>query len=271
MQEVPINWLNRPMRVSPLCILCSKVISRKPYKITQRQLLSEATKNKRFERANMLLKKLLDDTQPTVFFTDEKFFTVKAIRSSQNDGVGQKQRLSTCWKSNIVQMAKNIIGYGVGGGTSSGQKFLLMFVKECVKIHQHVYLDMLKDKVLPWVDTLPGDDAVTLQQDGATAHTVKSVRAWCRKNFWWKDLWPPSSQILIRWTLGYGVYWSRRPVLSHTLVLKLLYGNWVNRGKELTVKLSMPPVIKSYLVSAVLSAKWKDILSKLYFIWHTIY
>ena len=79
------------------------------------------------------------------------------------------------------------------------------------------------------------------------------------------------SQILIWWTLRYGRFWSRRPVLSHTLVLKLLNGNGPNRGKKSMAKLSVPPVMKSYLVSAMLSAKRVDVLSKLYFIWHTIH
>ena len=155
-----------------------------------------------------------------------------------------------------------------------GQKSPLIFVEDGVKINQHVYLDMLKNKVLPWVDTLPGDESVTLQQNGAAARTAKLVQAWCKENFksfWSKGLWPLSSQISIRWALGYNWFWSRRPVLSHTLVLKLLNGNWSNRRKKSMVKLSVPPVIKSYHVSAVLSAKRVDILSKLYFTWHTIY
>ena len=76
-------------------------------------------------------------------------------------------------------------------------------------------------------------------------------------------------QMFLRWTLEYGRFWSRRSVLSHTLVLKFLNGNWSNRGKKSMVKLSVPPVIKSYLVSAVFSAKRVDILRKMYFIWHT--
>ena len=43
-----------------------------------------------------------------------------------------------------------------------------------------------------------------------------------------------------------------------------------SRKEKSMVKLSVPPVIKSYLVSSVLSAKRVNILSKLCFIWHTI-
>mgnify|MGYP000504172705 CR=1 FL=1 len=82
------------------------------------------------------------------------------------------------------------------GVTSSGLKTPLIFVEDGVKINQHVYLDMLKDRVVPWVNALPCDEDVTLQQGGATAHTAELVRAWCKdnfKSFWTKELWPPSS------------------------------------------------------------------------------
>ena len=55
---------------------------------------------------------------------------------------------------------------------------------------------MIKDKVLPWVDETFGNTGVTFQQDGATSHTAKLVQDFCEKNFknfWAKDLWPPSS------------------------------------------------------------------------------
>ena len=54
---------------------------------------------------------------------------------------------------------------------------------------------MLKNRVLPWINSLPGNQAVTLQQDGATAHTAKMVQAWCKdnfKSFWSKELSLPS-------------------------------------------------------------------------------
>ena len=46
------------------------------------------------------------------------------------------------------------------------------------------------------MNSLSLDDGLTLQQDGATAHTAKMVQEWCKehfKAFWPKDIWPPSS------------------------------------------------------------------------------
>ena len=193
------NKLAKEAHVSPSTMqrLLKSDLKVKPYKITKRQLLSEATKNKRFERAKMLLTRLSDDTQPTVLWTDEKLFTVQAIHNSQNDRVWTKNKDSVSVEKRTSFRRQKPASVMVWGGvTSSGQKSPLIFVEDGVKVNQHVYLDMLKEKVLPWVDTLPGDEGVTLQQDGATAHTANLVQAWCKdnfKSFWSKELWPPSS------------------------------------------------------------------------------
>ena len=58
------------------------------------------------------------------------------------------------------------------GKTDSGLKMLLIFIEEGVKISQLVYLDMLKDKDYPWVDSETGPNGITFQQDGAISHTA---------------------------------------------------------------------------------------------------
>ena len=62
-----------------------------PYKKVKRQVLSRPTREKRLQRARLLLKLLKDCTQP-VLWTDEKLFTVQAIQNPQNDQV---------WSQNI--------------------------------------------------------------------------------------------------------------------------------------------------------------------------
>jgi len=169
----------------------------KPYKITKRQLLSDATKKKRFERAKLLLNKVLDGTQPTVLWTDEKLFTVQAIHNPQNDRIWTENKDSVPVERRTSFRRQKPASVMVWAGvTSSGLKTLLIFVEDGVKINQHVYLNMLKNKVVPWMNALPLNEGLTLQQDGATAHTAKMVQAWCRDNFrgfWSKELWPPSS------------------------------------------------------------------------------
>ena len=83
---------------------------------------------------------------------------------------------------------------------------------------------MLKNRVLPWINSLPGNQVVTLQQDGATAHTAKMVQAWCKdnfKSFWSKELWPPFSDLNL---MDFGI-WSilerKACAVSHSNVEKL--------------------------------------------------
>ena len=55
-----------------------------PYKITEAQLLSQATKTKRLQRVKFLLENLRDSTQPSVLWTVEKLFTVTNILVAMN-------------------------------------------------------------------------------------------------------------------------------------------------------------------------------------------
>ena len=98
------------------------------------------------------------------------------------------------------------------GVTSCGQKTPLIFINQGVKINQHVYLEMIKNKVLPRVDETFGNTGVTFQQDGAISHTAKLVQDFCEKNsrtFGLKIYGPHLLLISTQWILEYGRYWSR--------------------------------------------------------------
>ena len=71
-----------------------------------------------------------------------------------------------------------------------------MFIEEVVKIDQHVYLNMVKEQLVPWINATFKESGITLQQDGATSHTANLVQEWCNKNmagFWTKESCPHSS------------------------------------------------------------------------------
>ena len=90
-------------------------------------------------------------------------------------------------------------------GTSSGRKTHLAFIEDDVKISKHVYLNMLKDEVIPRMFALIICIGMTLQQDGATTHTAKMAQAQWLKNFtafWLKEMLPPSSTHLNFMDLG---------------------------------------------------------------------
>ena len=181
-----------------------------PYKMVKRQLLTEATKKKRLERAKLLLQRLRDHSQPLVLWTDEKLFTVQAVHNPQNDRVWCENKDSvTIEQKTLFRRQKTAFVMVWAGVTSSGQKTPLVFIEEGVKINQHVYLNMLKTKVIPWMKSNFGRNGITFQQDGATSHTAKTVQDWCRKTFkgfWSKELWPPKFPRLESyglWCMGY--------------------------------------------------------------------
>ena len=168
-----------------------------PYKKVKRQLLSGPTRKKRLKRARLLLHLLQDCMQPPVLWTDEKLFTVQAIHNAQNDRVWARNVKNIPKEHRISFQHQKPASVMVWAGiTSCGLETPLIFIEEGVKINQHVYLGLLRDQVVPWVQSTIGDGGLTLQQDGMTSHSTKMVQSFCKehfKGFWPKDLWPPSS------------------------------------------------------------------------------
>ena len=67
-----------------------------------------------------------------------------------------------------------------------------IFIEEEVTVNQHVYLDLLKNKLVPWINATFGETGIILQQDGATSHRANRVQEWCKRNmtgFWPKELY----------------------------------------------------------------------------------
>ena len=125
---------------------------------------------------------------------------------------------------------------------------------------------MLKNRVFSWINLLPRNQAVTLQQDGATAHTAKMVQAWCKdnfKSFWSNELWPPSFPDLNPMDFGIWSILERKAcAVSHSNVEKLkkkLKESWAKIESE-TIRGTCDQVI--YRLCRVI-LKRADILNKL--------
>ena len=107
-----------------------------PYKFTKRHLLSEATKKKRLYRAKVLVKKLVDGTQPQVLWTDEKLFTVQAVHNHQNDRIWLLDiNMVPVERRSSFRRQKPASVMVWAGATSKGLKALLIFIEEGVKIN----------------------------------------------------------------------------------------------------------------------------------------
>ena len=71
-----------------------------------------------------------------------------------------------------------------------------VFISSGVRINPDRYLDILKDKVKPWIQANYPEGNYVFQQDGAPAHTSRRTQEWLDANLqelWTKDMWPPQS------------------------------------------------------------------------------
>ena len=63
----------------------------------------------------------------------------------------------------------------------AGERTPIILIEDGVRINQHVYLIMLNDQLVPWVNATFQECGITLQQDGATSNTANLVQERCNK------------------------------------------------------------------------------------------
>lgn len=166
----------------------------KSYVQKVRQLLSDATRNKRLERCHILLSSLKHSAAGRLrFFSDEKIFTVDAKINRRNDRwlahdpsdvpfVGKTKFPSKIHVLSVV--------------SSEGDIMAPHFFQTGETITKEVYLHVLQTVVEPWMNSVSCGRPYVFQQDGAPAHTSHLVQGWLSEHvsmFWDKDMWPPNS------------------------------------------------------------------------------
>lgn len=160
------------------------------------QLLSAASKQKRLDRGKKMLDDIKNSTDKVIIWSDEKIFSVQATLNSQNDRIYAAHTSDLPEGSRAHFRRQKPAGVMVWAAVSSdGRKSPLIFIEDGVKVNNLVYIQMLEEKVLPWVTEAFGTDYI-FTQDGAPAHTSNISQKWCREHFnkfWNKEIWPPSS------------------------------------------------------------------------------
>lgn len=157
-----------------------------------RQLIADKQKELRLERC----KKLVCDLKrrSTVrLFSNKKNFTVDQAYNRRNDRFISSEAASVI-PVNRTKHPVHVMMLGVIA--SNGKKMPPVFIPQGLKVNQHVYMDILKTRVKPWIDEEFPGVPVTWQQDGAPAHTAKLTQTWLEENlpgYWDKNMWPPSS------------------------------------------------------------------------------
>ena len=90
----------------------------------------------------------------TVYWTDEKVFTVEMAFNHQNDMVLDIRVEDIPIKARTSSRRQNPTSVMIWAGmTPDGQKTPLFFINEGIKVNQWVYWDMLASKVLPWMNS----------------------------------------------------------------------------------------------------------------------
>ena len=130
-----------------------------------------------------------------ILFTDEKLFTIQSVHNTQNDRILAKNKKYIALEDRAVfrrQKPQSVMVWA--GVTTDGRKTPLIFIEEGVKVNKEVYLALLKDKVLPWLQSEYFDAPYVFTQDGAPVHNANIVQAWCSEKipaFWNKSMWAP--------------------------------------------------------------------------------
>ena len=82
--------------------------------------------------------------------------------------------------------------------TKDGHKSLIIFVEANTKINSDIYIEILKDKIYPWVLSIYGKGLFVFQQDGVASHTAQKTQEWLTVNFpgfWVVNLVPIQSRL----------------------------------------------------------------------------
>ena len=77
--------------------------------------------------------------------------------------------------------------------TTDGHKSPIIFVKANTKKFSVIYIEILKNKIYPWVLHIYGKEPFVFQQDGAPSHTTRKTQEWLTVDFpgfWDKSIWP---------------------------------------------------------------------------------
>ena len=89
-----------------------------------------------------------------ILFTDEKLFTIQSIHNAQNDRILAKNKKDVALEDRAVfrrQKPQSVMVWA--GVTTDGRKTPLIFIEEGVRVNKDVYLALLKDEVLPWLQS----------------------------------------------------------------------------------------------------------------------
>lgn len=172
----------------------------KTYKRVIGQKLNENVKLKRLQRSRQLLERFPNERSVrSIWFTDEKTFTIATPVNSQNDRFySVETKKSQVPERRLIRERDHFSrGIMVSVGVSRIGKTSVVFVEPGAKVNSRYYCEhVLGQGLLPAIQATCGRHNWTLQQDGAPSHTARNTINFLHQenvNFIEPDMWPPNS------------------------------------------------------------------------------
>ena len=169
----------------------------KAYKMHKVHALTPLQKNTRYKRAKNLLRMAARFQLPNIIFSDEKFFMVQQVLSTQNDRVYLRYRLGENQAHLQVPRTQALASVMAWGAVTADGVGPLLFLPQGVKINATVYQNsILKGSLKPWADAHFKGQVYTFQQDSAPSHKARNTQEWLRAHvprFIASEEWPPYS------------------------------------------------------------------------------
>lgn len=165
------------------------------YALRRGQFISVATKQRRLEKAKLLLNRLKNPrvANQLIFFSDEKNFSQDQVANRRNN----RWLCSDPSEVPVVMATKFPATVMVLGVVSNeGDVMPPHFFPKGLRLTADAYIGILETVVKPWMDRVAGGRHYVFQQDGAPAHNASATQDWLRQHlpeFWEKEVWPPSS------------------------------------------------------------------------------
>lgn len=131
-----------------------------PYRVRRAAILSETNKQKRCQKAKLLLARARVGEHLMTMFSDEKLFTVETEFNSQNHRVLAKDSQGAVEKGRTIHRVSHPASVMVFGAVCATGKCPLVFVEKGVKINKDVYVEeILKKHLLLWAQITSEDSA----------------------------------------------------------------------------------------------------------------
>ena len=172
----------------------------KTYKRMIGHKLNESVKLKCLQRSRRLLERFPNERSVrSIWFTDEKIFTIATPVNSQNDRVYSiETKKRQVPESRLIRERDHFSrGIMVSVGVSRIGKTSVVFVEPGAKVNSEYYCEhVLRQGLLPVIQAKCGRHNWTLQQDGAPSHTARNTTTFLHQenvNFIEPDMWPPNS------------------------------------------------------------------------------